>query len=361
MKQIFFVLVCFVFGCSSSKEIHQPVVLDEPLKVGSAESAGLDLQLLNRISERLEEEKDHKVHSMLVARNGVLVFEKYFNGHTRDNPHDLRSATKSITSMLTGIAIDQGILGSVEDPLMDYLQYSYPEVADKGAIELQHLLKMQSGLDCHDSDRKTKGQEDRMYKSRDWVDYFLSLSAVYAPGDSTRYCTGGVVALGEAIAQAAEKDFAAFADEMLFAPLGIKNYRWSRFDGGQKVDTGGHLYLTPQGMVKIGMLVSQNGAWEGTQLVSSSWLKTSTEPLTSINNNPYGYLWWQNIIPFEAKPVEVLSARGNGGQVIFIVPEFDLVSVFTAGYYNSDETQVVYDIFFRGVLSALPELQPSGS
>lgn len=361
MKQIFLLLLCFLFGCSSSKKIHEPVLLDEPLELGSADSVGVDLQLLNRISERLAEEKDHKVHSMLVARNGVLVFEEYFNGHSRDNPHDLRSATKSITSLLAGIAIDQGILGSVEDPMMDYLKYSYPEVTDKGSIKLHHLLTMQSGLDCHDSDRKTKGQEDRMYKSRDWVDYFLSLSTTHQPGDSTRYCTGGVVALGEVIAQAAEKDFAAFADEMLFAPLGIRNYRWSRFDGGKKVDSGGHLYLTPQGMVKIGMLVSQNGAWEGTQLVSSSWLKTSTEPHTSINNNPYGYLWWQYIIPFEVKPVEVLSARGNGGQVIFVVPEYDLVSVFTAGYYNSDETQVVYDIFFRGVLSTLPELQPSGS
>ena len=195
---------------------------DKPLPTGSMESVGLDSLLLYSVSERLKEENDHKVHSILVARNGVLVFEAYFKGHTRQNPHDLRSATKSITSLLTGIAIDQGILKSVEDPMMDYLSASYPEISDKNDIQLRHLLTMQSGLDCHDSDRKTRGQEDRMYRSRDWVAYFLSLSSTYAPGDSTRYCTGGVVALGEAIAVAADKDFAAFADEMLFAPLGIK-------------------------------------------------------------------------------------------------------------------------------------------
>ena len=143
----------------------------------------MDSLLLYSISGRLKEKEDHKVHSILVARNGVLVFEEYYNGHSRENPHDLRSATKSITSLLTGIAIDQGTLKSVADPMMDYLSASYPEIYDKDGIQLRHLLTMQSGLDCHDSDRKTRGQEDRMYRSGDWVDYYLSLSTTYSPGD----------------------------------------------------------------------------------------------------------------------------------------------------------------------------------
>ena len=148
---------------------------------------------------------------------------------------------------------------------------------------------------------------------------------------------------------------------MLFAPLGINNYRWSRFDKKQKVDTGGHLYLTPQGMMKIGMLVSQRGTWEEQQLVSESWVAESTAPHTNINGNPYGYLWWRNEFQLGQNQVVVLSARGNGGQVIFVVPGYDLVSVFTAGYYNSDDTQAVYDIFFRAILTSLSELGLKGS
>ena len=352
MKLALLALLFLSLGCSSNRKIHSPIELDKPITKGSMELAGMDSLLLYSISKRLKEKDDHNVHSILVAKDGILVFEEYYNGYSRDNPHDLRSATKSITSLLTGIAIDQGILQGVEDSMMEYLSASYPEVSGKDEIKLQHLLTMQSGLDCHDSDRKTRGQEDRMYRSRDWVAYYLSLSRTYAPGDSTRYCTGGVVALGEVISQAVGRDFQAFADEKLFGPLGIHNYQWSRYDKARKVDTGGHLYLTPQGMLKIGMLVNQRGTWKGRQLVSESWIDTSTASHTHIDTNPYGYLWWRNEFDMGNKQVVVLSARGNGGQVIFVVPQYDLVAVFTAGYYNSDETQAVYDIFFRAILSA---------
>ncbi|MEL6615662.1 MAG: serine hydrolase, partial [Bacteroidota bacterium] len=285
-------------GCSSAVGVVEPIAIDDPIPTGTPESVGLDLSYLERVVQHLDDEGGHKLHSALVARNGTLVFERYFNGFGRDNPHDLRSTTKSITSLLTGIAIEQGALESVDAPLMESLGASYPEVTDRGDIRLRHLLTMSSGLDCDDGDRSTRGQEDRMYRSRDWVETFLTLSRPYAPGDTTRYCTGGVVALGEAIAQGAGRDVAAFADEALFAPLGIRNYRWDRFDGGRKVDTGGHLLLTPQGMTKIGMLVLEEGRWGEETLVSREWIERSVTPQTRINGVPYGYLWWRFTLPY---------------------------------------------------------------
>lgn len=190
-----------------------------------------------------------------------------------------------------------------------------------------------------------------MYRSRDWVQHFLTLARTHTPGEVTRYCTGGVVALGEAIAVATGQDFAAFADEALFAPLGIRNYRWARFDGERKVDTGGHLLLTPRGMAKIGMLILGKGRWNGQQLVSADWIERSLQPRARINDEPYGYLWWRNTSRHGEEDVDVISARGNGGQVIFIVPDRDLVAVFTAGYYNSDETQLIYNIFRNAILT----------
>ena len=356
--RLLFLVFLLCSSCSATSKVADVIAVDDALPTATLSSVGMDTTYLNNVDRKISQEKKHKIHSMLVARNGKLVFEKYYNGFGRNNPHDLRSATKSITSLLTGIAVEKGLLSGVDEPMMTHLKGDYPAINDKDEILLKHLLTMRSGLDCHDGDRKTRGQEDRMYRSRDWVDYFLSLSNTYAPGDSTRYCTGGVVALGEVIAQAAKQDFAQYADHALFEPLGITNYRWARFDDEKKVDTGGHLMLTPQGMVKIGMLVAQKGKWAGNQIVPQQWVEESTQKHTAIDGNPYGYLWWINEPQFGDEVVEIISARGNGGQVIFVVPDFDLVTVFTAGYYNSDQTRVVYDIFFNAVLPSLNALKP---
>ncbi len=346
-------------GCSSANRVLAPLGEDEPLPTVTPEAVGLDAWYLENAARQLaEREDDHEVHSMLVVRGGRLAFERYYNGHGRDNPHDLRSATKSITSLLTGIAFERGALADTDTPLMYILGDNYPEVKNKGDLTLRHLLTMSSGLDCDDGDRRTRGQEDRMYRSTDWVDYFLSLDRTFAPGDSTRYCTGGVIALGEAIAQSTSQDIATFADETLFRPLGIRNYEWARFDGGRKVDTGGHLLLTPQGMAKIGLLVLNQGRWDGQQVVSADWIEESTQPHTTMRGEPYGYLWWLGPLRYGEKTVDVISARGNGGQAILIVPEYDLVAVFTGGFYNSDRVGAIYEIFYSAVLPSVKELHP---
>lgn len=358
---LFLTAVLLLASCSSSVGVIAPVDIDVPLPIGTPEAVGIDSFYLNNMARQIDEKDEHKMHSILVVRHGKLVFESYYNGFTRVNPHDLRSTTKSITSLLTGIALEEGALADLDAPMMTYLRDSYPEVADKDAITIRHLLTMSAGLDCHDQDRGTKGQEDRMYRSKDWVQYFLSLDPMTAPGDTTLYCTGGVVALGEAIAQATGEDFAAFADRALFAPLGIKNYQWARFDNDKKVDSGGHLLLTPQGMAKIGILVLQDGRWQDKQVVPSDWIRTSTRVHTHYDDNPYGFLWWPLPLRYRDKTVETITARGNGGQVIFIVPEYALVAVFTAGYYNSDLTRIPYELFYHAILPSVKEANLTNS
>ncbi len=350
------ILICFISGCLSASKIADPFGVDSPLPSGTPESVGMDEAILSAIHKQLSSD-DHKIHSMLVARHGLLIHEEYYNGWSETNPHDLRSATKSITSLITGIAIGNGLL-DLTTPVLSILGDDFPDAKVSHDLNIRHLLTMQTGLDCDDSDKTTKGQEDRMYRSTDWTDYFLSLNQVENPGTLARYCTGGVVALGAAIAASAGTSIAAFAESVLFRPLGINNYTWAYFNSGKGVDTGGHLLLTPRAMAKIGILVLLNGTWEGHSLVPQEWIDESTSQHTEINGNPYGYLWWINTISYGEKSVEVVSARGNGGQVIFIAPEYDLVSVFTAGYYNSDKTQSVYDIFHRGVLPAVEDLKP---
>lgn len=351
-------LVIILSSCLSSEKLHTPPFgADTSVPTGTPESVQLDATILASVTGDIRAKKKHKIHSMLIARHGLLVHEEYFNGFGPETPHDLRSATKSITSLLTGIAIDQGTL-DLSTSLRSLVIDEYPSSAIPEQLQLRHLLTMSSGLDCDDSDRSTRGQEDRMYRSNDWLAYFLSLDQISEPGQETRYCTGGVIALGAAIAAATHMDFARFAELNLFKPLGINNFQWARYNNDQGVDSGGHLLLTPRAMTKIGMLVSQSGLWNENRIVSESWINRSTSRHTQISNNPYGYLWWRNILTSGNKSVTVISARGNGGQVIFIVPEYDLVAVFTAGYYNSEDVQIVYDIFHRAVLPSVRELQP---
>ncbi|MEM1095664.1 MAG: serine hydrolase [Bacteroidota bacterium] len=355
MRLLLLALILSTAGCASTA-MPEPFGTDTPLPATTLTAARLDTAVIGSMARQIDAQA-LDLHSLLILRGGKLAFEAYYNGYTRHTPHDIRSATKSITSLLTGIAIDQGALGSVDEPLMEHLGAGYPDITDKDDLTLRHLLTMSSGLDCHDRDRTTRGQEDRMYRSKDWVRYFLSLNRTYAPADTTLYCTGGVVALGAAIAAATDQDVAAFADAVLFAPLGIENYQWERFDDGRQVDTGGHLWITPQGLAKIGQLVLQEGTWEDRQLISPAWIAESTKQHTTSDGQRYGYLWWRYHIPYGNTTVEVVNATGNGGQNIFIVPAYDLVVVTTAGYYNSDKAGIPHELMFRGILLAIPEIQ----
>ncbi|MDA1302106.1 MAG: serine hydrolase [Proteobacteria bacterium] len=328
---------------------------DDPLPTMDFAAASLDAALITNMIDQVAQRKDHKLHSILVARHGHLIVEHYYNGYDRHTTHDLRSATKSITSLLTGIAVDRGLL-TIEDPMMGYLAREYPRVSDKRDISVRHLLTMSAGLDCDDQDRSSKGQEDRMYRKRDWVAYFLALKAVRLPGEQTSYCTGGVVALGEVL-DVATSGFEAFADKALFEPLGIRNYRWATFDRGSKLDTGGHIELTPQAMIKLGMLVSGGGRWGHRQLVSAAWLHAAMSQQATLHGVSYGYLWWLIPAKYPDKEVTVLVARGNGGQTIFVVPEYDLVAAFTTGYFNSPKAQIPFQLFYNAVLLAVLEVQ----
>lgn len=349
-------LLIATLGCATGGHRVEPIARDVPLPTSTPQAEGMDPAVFASISQQIADAGRHKLHSFLVLRHGRVVFEEYYNGYTRDTPHDLRSATKSITSLLLGIAIDRAVVTDVAAPAAQYLAAAYPDRRLSPAITLRHLLTMSSGLDCDDRDRRTRGQEDRMYRSRDWVDYFLALDQVDTPGERTRYCTGGVVALGAVINQAAAQPVDVFAEQHLFAPLGIANYRWARFDRDAQVDTGGHLLLTPQGLARIGLLVLGDGVWNGRRIVSERWIRESTAVHGAVDQNPYGYLWWIDEVPYGSVTVRVITARGNGGQVLFIVPDHDLVTVATAGYFNDQRSAVPYSIFYGAVLPQVLEL-----
>ena len=315
----------------------------------------MDGELLRQAISDLPPASEHGLRSMLVMRRGKLVLEAYWNGYDKNAQQDIRSATKSITSLLVGIAIDHGFVKGIDEPLRTYLGSVYPNsTALQQNITLEDLLTMRSGLACNDRDEGSPGQEERMYRERDWVCYFLNLPAVSPAGQATHYCTGGTIALGRVISEASKRAIPTFADEFLFKPLGIKEAHWSYFDNHRQTDTGGHLSLRPRDMARIGQLVLQGGVWNGQSLVPRAWIEQSTNEHTRIDGGkPYGYLWWRLLVPFRGSDVSAIFAGGNGGQYIFVVPELELVAVFTGGNYNSRRAQRPFQIMNKYILPAI--------
>ncbi|MEO6527622.1 MAG: serine hydrolase [Gemmatimonadaceae bacterium] len=323
-------------------------------------SVGMNEQRLANMWSNLDATPEHGLHSLLIVRHGRLVAEHYWAGFHSGVGHDLRSATKSLTSLLTGIAIDRGALRGVSEPVFPLLAVQYPVVGAldprKGDVTVEHLLHMQSGLACDDWFSGSPGNERNMYPTRDWVRFFLDLPLIRPPGESTLYCTAGVVTLGRVVAEATNQPIPDFSRDALFAPLGIAQFRWSMFDDGRQTDTGGHIYLRPRDMAKIGQLVLQRGQWKGRQIVSASWIdRSTTEHVLLPGFQPYGYLWWIHTIAYGTRQLRYVAAQGNGGQMIMIVPELDLVVVSTAGNYDDDKTNSPLRILENRIIPAVED------
>ncbi len=255
-------------------------------------------------------------------------------------PPDLRSATKSITALLVGIAIDRGELPGVDAKVIDLLPELRSELAKdprKAAMTLADLLTMRSGLDCDDWDPKSPGHEDRMYRQRDWLAFWAKQALRAAPGERYSYCTGNAVALGRILAHATGMGADAYAEAVLLAPLGVTGARWARWYGGKDVDTGGHLRLSPQGLLKIGEMLLAGGRGQGRQIVSAAWLAQMTREWTAVPERPqrYGFLWWLDSTRSAGLPASRLQlAWGNGGNFLVVLPELETVAVFTGTRFN---------------------------
>ncbi|MEO9891886.1 serine hydrolase [Aurantibacter sp.] len=324
----------------------QPSDLNDGWKTNSLLAKHVDTTLIHTLFNKALN-KDNKLHSVLLIKNGELIIEEYFNGAATNLPHDLRSTTKSIRSILMGIAIDKGFIENVNDPIFKYLKSPTPlKNLDnrKSEITIKQLLTMSSGLDCNDWNKSSKGQEDKVYKKKDWLQYTLDLPVINEPGSVSNYCSMGAILIAEIISQASGITIAEFAQKYLFNPLQITNINWGHTTNKKIISSGKRLYMTSRDMAKIGQLILNKGSWKGNQIISENWVEEATTPKTKITGIDYGYFWWN--IPFKVKNNHIISkvATGNGGQYIMIFPELELVAVFTGSVYNSQEDKVPFAI-----------------
>jgi CubicO group peptidase (beta-lactamase class C family) len=294
------------------------------------------------------------VDSLVVVRHGKLVAEGYFNGYGPETLHDLRSTGKSFTSALAGIAIGQQLF-ALDDPIASLIpQFDRHANMDarKRAITIRNLLDMRSGLECNDWNSASRGNEERMYETRDWVGYILDLPMANDPGAVASYCTGGAVVLGHVIAGRSGMALDAYAVAYLFAPLGIQQTSWRRSPDGSATGGGG-LKLRPRDAAKFGRLYLDGGVWNGVRVVPGDWVARSQERVTTLNNDGYGLLWWKRSFARPGGMVESFFTSGNGGNFIFVFPALDLVAVFTGSNYNSPGTNLPFEIVGSFVLPAV--------
>ncbi|HEX2202683.1 MAG TPA: serine hydrolase [Longimicrobium sp.] len=340
-----------------------PAGLGDGIAVGDLASAGLDTAVANALVRGVESGRFGDLHGVLVYRRGRLVLEEYFHGYDRDRPHQMRSATKSVVSALVGIAVDSGALAGEAEPVLPRLGYASLANPDprKAALTLGDLLTHRTGLACDDWDPRSPGNESRVYESDDWVKTFLDLPVIAERGTTARYCSAGVLTAGRMVERATGQALPAYAQRVLFDPLGIRasDVRWTftlSANGG--AGTFAQLRMRPRDMLKLGLLFAQEGRWNGRQVVSAGWVRRSTAEHARIGSSGYGYYWWHRWLgvptPSGVRRVDTISASGNGGQKIFLVPSLDLVAVFTGGAYNADEeppNRVMVEVLLPALLA----------
>ena len=295
------------------------------------------------------------IHSVLIAKENKLVFETYFDGFNTNIPHDLRSASKSISSAIIGIAVDDGVIGSVDENLYDFIpsEYQYTKDSLKSKIKLKHLLTMSSGLAVNEQASENNYQSN----SSPWLKTVLEAPMVNEPGTYADYGSANPFLLGVYLNERLNIPLQTYMDDKLFTPLGFTNYINFTDDSDDLAYFGGGMLLTPRDMLKFGQLYLNKGRWNGKQIISENWVKESFGKYVRLQDYPdknqYGYLWWHDTYEVNGKKIETIEARGAGGQFIFIVPELESVVVITAGNYRNRKGNQSREIFRDYVLPAL--------
>ena len=294
-------------------------------QTSTPEEQGMQSQVLANMIEEIKM-KGYNIDSISIIRNGYMVLDAYFYPFPKGQRHNIHSCTKSIMSILIGIAIDRGYIKSVDQPIAELLPYNTIDSLDddKRSITLEHLLIMASGLDCRDSERYDWKGLYEMKRSGDWGQHVFDLPMVGPPGIKFEYCNGLSYLLSVIINTTTKMKTREFAEKNLFTPLGISEIAWERSPQGIDVGYSG-MWLKPHDMAKIGWLYLNKGRWGEKQLVSSSWVEKSTHGhIEAKPATQYGYQWWVN-------DDGNYSAIGYGGQYIMVATEMNMVVVFTGG------------------------------
>lgn len=265
--------------------------------------------------------------------------------------HSLQSVSKSITSVLLGIAIDNGYIKNVNIPVMPMFSNYKTETGNelKDAIILEDLLTMRSGMKWDESSLHIPEENNcvMLELSKNWVQYIMNQPMDTIPGTVFVYNGGATVLLGEIIKHTTGMHIDEWAEKKLFEPLGINNYYWKKSPIGE-IDTEGGLYLSIYDVAKIGYLFLNDGIWEGKQVISKEWVKKSTSPLIDINTISYGYQWW--VLQKNYNKTAIFAGMGYGDQFLMVAPQYDLVLVINGWNIHEYPKKYIYQVLQKRIL-----------
>ena len=307
------------------------------------EEVGMNAKTLRELNEEiiLLMELHVDIHSVLIVKNGYIIAEQYYSEeYVEETLHPIASCTKSITSALFGIALEKGYIQGVDQPMVDFFpEYEVQNLLDqKESITLEHMLTMSPGLEWYEMEYLYSDERNTF---RQWINngggiqFVIDRPMVAAPGEVYSYNTGVSHVLSAILQKVSGTRTDSFALKHLFEPLGIDSYYWP-VDGGGIAYGGSSMRMTPRDMARFGYLYLRGGLWDGERIIPQDWVERSQQQLIQrryIEDYYYGYHWW-------VSDSNTYSAVGYGGQWITIIPEHDLVVVFTNGFAEGEELQL---------------------
>jgi len=348
---------------SGAADLPSPPDLNDGFAVASPTSSGLDVAPLMRLKDAVAKSDYPKTTSVLIVRDGKLVYEEYFGEGSRELLNDTRSATKSITSLAVGAAIGEGAIRSQRALAFLYLGDLRPfdnDTPEKEAITIEDLLTMSSALDCNDDDDKSPGNEDNMHPQPNWSRWAVDLPTMdgYARDAEGlgpwRYCTTGAFLLGQVLQRATHMPADPYVEKAILLPLGITHWEWPYSPSGEPM-TGGGLRLRSRDLAKIAATLVDGGRWNGRQIVQRDWVDAALSiHRKAYSDANYGYFFWQRDYTAPCGHWSGWYMAGNGGNAVVIVKELHAAIVVTRTNYNTRGMhQQTLDLLQRYVLPAL--------
>jgi CubicO group peptidase (beta-lactamase class C family) len=334
---------------------RKPIEIPGDWETGTLEEAGIDTAGMNAFMRKMLEEHPY-MESILIVRSGKLVFEEYLNGWDPARIHRLQSVTKGFTSTLVGIAIEQGLIGSLDDPIRDYL----PDYADyfggtKDSVTVRHLLTMSAGFKWNETETyytdSKKCDPHLAEAGDDYLKYLLERPIVEEPGTVYRYNSGYPNILGYIIQERSGMTLMEFTYHNVFEPLGIKRAYLMNIRGENKPSCAGGLNLISRDLARYGYLYLREGTWEGKQVVPAEWVReTLATYLVSDGNVGRGF-WWGKVKSLDGLH-DIFFTSGTGGQFVIVIPDLDTVVVTTA-VFNTDKGDAVAMLLLTSLVPAL--------
>lgn len=307
----------------------------------SLEEAGFNEDAITNLIESINNTKHKDFRGMVVIKDGKIAVEEYFNTFWEKSIHDIRSAGKSITALLLGVAIKDELIKDLDQDIYSLFSKNknYSVNEDYKKITLRHVLDMSSGLDADSDDSETIGNAVNWAAKDDWKQYLLSVPLKTRPGKEFVYADINALLVGMAIEELSGMSLRDYAEQKLFKPLGIRQFYWFA-NASNQTGAAGNLYLTTLDFAKLGMLITNEGKWNGRELIASEYIaKLANRKQTAIGDwfflaDSYGMFWYKASRTFGRKKLEYLFASGNGGNHLIVVPSENMVIALTSSAYG---------------------------